>query len=138
MTMAARSMTTTTDNTANPAFTLSMPSLLIRLEGLALLIGAAAVYAWLGGSGWLFALLFFTPDFAMIGYLRGTRIGAIVYNSVHTYVAPALLAGIALAANWEPGLLLALILGAHISFDRIFGYGLKYASAFKDTHLQRL
>jgi hypothetical protein len=35
-------------------------------------------------------------------------------------------------------LALALILFAHIGIDRWLGFGLKYPSGFKDTHLQRL
>ena len=34
-------------------------------------------------------------------------------------------------------LLLALIWLAHIGMDRLLGYGLKYSSGFKDTHIQR-
>jgi len=32
----------------------------------------------------------------------------------------------------------ALIWFAHIGADRALGYGLKYPSAFSDTHLQRV
>ncbi len=34
--------------------------------------------------------------------------------------------------------LAGLILGGHIGLDRFLGYGLKYPSAFKDTHIQRM
>ncbi len=33
---------------------------------------------------------------------------------------------------------IATIWGAHIAFDRAVGYGLKYATAFGDTHLGRV
>jgi hypothetical protein len=33
---------------------------------------------------------------------------------------------------------LALIWLAHAGFDRALGYGLKYASGFRDTHLGRI
>jgi len=33
---------------------------------------------------------------------------------------------------------LALIWLVHIGADRLLGYGLKYPTAFKDTHLQRV
>jgi len=33
---------------------------------------------------------------------------------------------------------IALIWFAHIGIDRALGYGLKYTSGFKDTHLGRL
>jgi hypothetical protein len=32
-------------------------------------------------------------------------------------------------------LLLSLIWTAHIGFDRLLGFGLKYSNRFKDTHL---
>ena len=32
----------------------------------------------------------------------------------------------------------ALIWIAHIGFDRALGYGLKYATGFRDTHLGRI
>ena len=33
---------------------------------------------------------------------------------------------------------IALIWLAHIGVDRLLGYGLKYPTGFKDTHLQRV
>ena len=33
---------------------------------------------------------------------------------------------------------LTIIWLAHIGFDRVLGYGIKYETAFKDTHLQRV
>jgi Domain of unknown function (DUF4260) len=36
------------------------------------------------------------------------------------------------------GLALPLVWGAHIGFDRALGYGLKYPSAFGDTHLGQI
>lgn len=130
-------MTTMTQSTpASPTF--SLPNLLIRLEGLAVFLGAIAVYAHLGGSALLFIVLLFAPDVSMIGYLRDTRLGAITYNSVHTYAVPLLLLGAAFVAGWSSGVLLALIWLAHIGLDRTVGYGLKYAADFKDTHLNRV
>ena len=49
---------------------------------------------------------------------------------LHELVAAPLGAGI--------GLPLALVWIAHIGFDRALGYGLKYPSAFADTHLGRI
>jgi hypothetical protein len=33
---------------------------------------------------------------------------------------------------------IAAIWAAHIGFDRMLGYGLKYSSSFNDTHLGRI
>ena len=38
----------------------------------------------------------------------------------------------------DTALKLALIWLTHIGVDRAVGYGLKYPSGFKDTHLQRV
>ncbi|AIM07305.1 hypothetical protein BAHan_3779 [Bacillus anthracis] len=34
--------------------------------------------------------------------------------------------------------MIGLIWTAHIGMDRMFGYGLKYETEFKGTHIQRL
>ncbi len=51
---------------------------------------------------------------------------------------PAPIAAYAFFAKLHLVLPLALILFAHIGIDRLLGFGLKYPSGFKDTHLQRL
>lgn len=89
--------------------------------------------------GWIwFAVLFLAPDLSMLGYFAGRRIGAISYNLAHSYATPLFLGGIGLAAHVAAALPLMLIWTAHIAFDRLLGYGLKYASAFGDTHLGRV
>ena len=114
---------------------MTQPRLLLHIEGLVMLIGAAVAYAYLGGSGVLFALLLFVPDVFMIGYARDVQLGATIYNIGHAYVLPVMLLGIGFAATWELGVLLGLIWLAHIGLDRTLGYGLKYPTEFKDTHM---
>jgi hypothetical protein len=109
----------------------------LQLEGLAVLAASAMVYGALGGGWGLFALLFLTPDLSMLGYLVGRRTGALVYNIGHSYLTPALSAAFAYAAGRPDLATLALIWTAHIGFDRMLGYGLKYGSGFGDTHLGR-
>jgi len=111
-------------------------SLLLRLEG-ALELGAAILAYWVLGGGWvMFVVLILVPDLSMLGYLAGNRVGAAVYNAAHTYLAPALLAGLAWALHLPPWVtLVALIWAAHIGADRLFGFGLKYPEGFKATHL---
>lgn len=111
---------------------------LLRLEGLAVLAAATSAYAWTGTSWWLYAALFFTPDLAIAGYLGGPRIGAMAYNFAHTYALWLPVAAIGFATTNPLLLAIGLILVAHIGFDRALGYGLKYASGFKDTHLGRI
>lgn len=86
----------------------------------------------------LFAVLFLSPDLFMVGYLVNARIGAAVYNLVHTLFAPAVLIAIAvLLSKWQL-LPFLLIWTAHIALDRMLGFGLKYPTRFKDTHLQKV
>jgi hypothetical protein len=116
----------------------SMPRILLSLEGLTLFIGSIVLYAYYGGTWWLFLLLLLSPDLAMLGYLLNTRIGAMSYNLIHTTVLPLSLAIASLLLGWTLGLQLALIWFAHIGMDRTVGYGLKYSTNFKETHLNRV
>src|ERR1700739_1736321 len=50
--------------------------LLLRLEGLAALAVAVALYAHAGFSWLIFALFLLAPDLSMLGYLVGPRAGA--------------------------------------------------------------
>ncbi len=111
---------------------------LLRGEGMAEFLVLILLYQRVGGSWWLFAVLFLTPDLSFLGYLAGPRVGAVAYNAAHAVVAPALLGAGAVVGGWPLGLSLALIWAAHIQFDRALGYGLKYASGFGDTHLGRI
>jgi len=107
---------------------------LLRLEGAAMLGASVFAYAWLDQSWQIFALLLLVPDVSMLAYLRSPRTGAGVYNLIHTYVGPALLAFAGLALGpWAFGV--SAIWAAHIGLDRMLGFGLKLGGAFKQTHL---
>lgn len=123
---------------AEQPVTVSLPNALLRLEALALLIATLVAYAQLGGSWVMFLLLLFVPDLGMIGYAANPKLGAQVYNLIHLIVLPLLLLALAWASGWMLGAQIALIWAAHINLDRVLGYGLKYATAFKDTHLQKV
>jgi hypothetical protein len=115
-----------------------MPRLLLRLEGLALLAFATWGYVVAGLAWWLYAVLFFVPDLSFAAYLAGPRIGALAYNALHSTIGPAILGGIGIATG---NIFLAggaAVWAAHVGFDRMLGFGLKYPSAFQDTHLGRI
>ena len=131
-------MTTQLEVKNNPQAPLSMPRVLLRLEGLAVIAAAVTAYITLGGSGWLFAALLFVPDVSMVGYLVNPRAGSIIYNAVHNYIAPAAVMGLSLLLHSDAGVHIALIWLAHIGMDRMLGFGLKYPTVFKDTHLQHI
>ena len=108
----------------------------LRLEGLAVLLVAAYLFARGGHSWMLFAALFLVPDLSFAAYLAGPRAGAVVYNALHSHVGPLLLAAAFLATGRPP--VISLVWAAHIGFDRALGYGLKYPTAFDETHLGRI
>ena len=114
------------------------PRLLLHIEGAAVLFTACIFFHQVHGRWLWFALLLLTPDIFMLGYLISPKVGAAAYNLGHTYTAPLLL----LAGLWLAGqgayVWLVLIWLAHIGMDRMLGYGLKYETAFKDSHLQRV
>lgn len=111
------------------------PKLLLRLEGAAVFLAGLLAWSHEGGSWLHFALLFLVPDLSMLGYLHGPRLGAALYNTGHSYLMPFALAALSFALGHHALLLGAILWGAHIGFDRMMGYGLKYATRFFDTHL---
>jgi hypothetical protein len=110
----------------------------LRLEGLAAAALSAVFYQHTGANWWLFAALWLTPDLSMLGYLGGPKLGARIYNAIHSYVTPATLAVSALLFESPALLPYALIWINHIGVDRMLGYGLKYPAGFKWTHLGTL
>jgi Domain of unknown function (DUF4260) len=127
-----------TPSGAEAGFAAGSVRTLLRLEGFAAFAATLALYGHNGFSWTAFALLFLTPDLSMLAYVAGPRAGAIGYNLAHTYaLAPALalmgvIGGVPFAAAG------GFIWIAHIGFDRVLGYGLKYPTAFGDTHLGRV
>ena len=115
-----------------------MPRAWLRVEGGAVLAAGVGLYLNLGGAPIALVPLLLAVDISMIGYLAGPRPGALIYNLAHNWAA-----GVAvLALAWwlgSPALgVVGAILVAHAGMDRAAGYGLKYPTAFADTHLGRL
>jgi hypothetical protein len=111
------------------------PRILLRLEGLAILAAATLAYAHMGLTWWAFAALLLIPDVSMLGHLVSPAAGAASYNATHTLTTPAILAGLGALLGSHLAVSLAVIWIAHIGIDHMFGYGLKYATGFVDTHL---
>jgi hypothetical protein len=109
--------------------------LILQAEGLAVLVLATVLYHQ-GGHGWgLFAALFLAPDISFVAYLAGPRAGAIAYNALHSYIGPLALLLISLSISSAGVTALVYIWAAHIGFDRLLRYGLKYPGDFHHTHL---
>ena len=110
------------------------PKLLLRVEGLAVLALCCFLFNKSGLSWWWFAGLFLAPDLSFLAYGLGRGVGTVAYNATHTEIGPLGLAAVGLTV--APVVLpFALIWGAHVGWDRLVGYGLKYASSFDHTHL---
>jgi hypothetical protein len=119
---------------------ISGTTIILRLEGLALALACVWLYALFHHSWWLFVLLILVPDLSMLGYLAGPKVGAALYNAVHSWVLVVVLFFLAFYPGGGDTLYLSIpfILGAHIGFDRALGFGLKHRTGFKDTHLGRI
>ena len=112
------------------------PATILKAEGLFVLITSIILYQRSGAGWWLMALLFFVPDLFMLGYVSNRRVGALVYNVGHTYTFAGAFFLLALVTKNHIWFSVGLIWMAHIGFDRMLGYGLKFSSGFKHTHLQ--
>ena len=114
------------------------PIALQRLEGGVMLVLSLFLF-WRYSAAWLlYVALILAPDLFMLGYLRGPRPGAALYNLGHTWLLPGLLGIVALLAGVGASGSIALIWLGHIGADRLLGYGLKLPTGFQDTHLGRI
>jgi hypothetical protein len=116
----------------------ALPRSLLRLEGLGVAAGSLVLYFHLDYGWVLLAVLVLAPDLSMLGYLAGPRLGALAYDMFHTELWPVALAVAGVIGGPTALVKIALIWLVHIGVDRLLGYGLKYPTGFKDTHLQRL
>jgi hypothetical protein len=135
-TMTAQAQPAVADRTTTSDPTWIRPWL--RAEGAATFAAGLAGFLFLGLPWWAFLLLLLVPDVSAIGYLRGPRVGAIVYNLVHDLATGVAIAGLGLAIGSVPLAAAGAILVAHSGMDRMAGYGLKFPDAFKHTHLGRI
>jgi hypothetical protein len=115
-----------------------LPRVLLHAEGGAVALAALALYFYADYSWWLLVALALAPDLSLGGYLTGQRVGSAIYNAAHRYVPPVVLGAVGVITGADVAVQLALIWITHIGVDRTIGYGLKYPTSFKETHLQRV
>ena len=114
-----------------------MVAWIVRFEQLIIFLLILFLYFLFGASWWLW-ILWIVPDLGMIGYLQNKKIGAFVYNFSHNYLFSLAVLGFGYLAGDGTIFAIGLIFCSHIALDRFLGFGLKYPSDFKDTHIQKL
>lgn len=108
---------------------------ILRMEEAAMFGLAIYLNSFLPFQGWVFWAWFLAPDLGMLGYLINTRVGAFTYNVLHHKGLAILIYFAGFFFTIHELTLAGVVLFGHSSFDRIVGYGLKYADNFKNTHL---
>ena len=95
---------------------LARPDVLLRIEG-SVLFAATILSYWESHASWiLFAVLVLAPDLSFVGYAAGVKMGAAVYNLVHTLTGPLIFLGLGIAAahfSLLPYARVWALLGAH-------------------------
>ena len=107
----------------------------IKLEELGLFILGIYFFNQLGYAWWWFLVLILAPDLSMIAYVFGDKVGAFFYNLAHHRGIAIVVYLLGIYFSIAEIQLSGVILFAHSSMDRMLGFGLKYETGFKFTHL---
>lgn len=107
----------------------------IKLEEAAMFLLSIFAFSRLPLSWWWFPALILTPDIGMIAYIANPKLGALTYNLLHNKALGILLYGIGYYGGSIGFAMAGIIIFGHASLDRLMGYGLKYSTAFTNTHL---
>lgn len=112
--------------------------IVLKLEYLGGLLLSIYLFSLLPYAWWWYLVLFLAPDIGMVGYLLSPPVGAVTYNILHHFGLAALLYVLGAVFHLPVLQFAGVICIGHLSFDRLLGYGLKYADAFKNTHLGKI
>ncbi|HDR4422007.1 TPA: DUF4260 domain-containing protein [Bacillus cereus] len=115
-----------------------MQKRIVHIEGLVVFLATIYVYSIYEFSWIIFLVFLLAPDLSMLAYGINNHVGAKIYNIFHTYNISIVIAIIGVYFKIDTVIMIGLIWTAHIGMDRMCGYGLKYETDFKDTHIQRL
>lgn len=107
----------------------------LQLEGLGLFLLFLLAYIYLNYEMKWFFILFFAPDLSFVGYAINKKLGTIAYNLLHHQGFFAVVFALSFWQNIEALQVISLTFLAHSAFDRMWGYGLKYADSFHNTHM---
>ncbi len=116
------------------------PITIQRIENAAIALFVMIALTSAGILWWWPLALFLVFDLSGVGYLANNRVGARLYNVVHNYTGPALLAGVYLiAASFSARVDALAVVAAswafHVAVDRVLAYGLKDDDEPSHTHL---
>jgi hypothetical protein len=112
--------------------------IILSLEYIAGVVLSLYLFSLADSRWWLYLVLFFTPDIAMVGYVISSKIGAACYNFTHHLGVAVFLYVIGKLVHMPTMELVGIVWLGHLYFDRSLGYGLKYADNFKHTHIGML
>ncbi len=111
---------------------------LIKIEELAMFLFAGFLFWTTDFAWWWFPALLLLPDISMVGYAINNKTGAYLYNIAHHKGLALMVYIVGYFLGFATIELIGIILFAHSSMDRLFGYGLKYIDSFKNTHLGKI
>jgi hypothetical protein len=107
----------------------------LRIESAAIFLFLIALFLNFDLNWTTFLIFILAPDLFVLGYLKGPKFGAFVYNLAHNYAVPIIMVIIAMATDSVFAATLAAVWAMHIAADRAVGFGLKLPKGFKHTHL---
>ena len=107
----------------------------LALEELGMFLFSILIFSSLSYAWWWFPVLILLPDISFVGYLVNNKTGAIVYNTFHHKALALACIALGYYLRNDVWILIGAILFGHSSMDRMLGYGLKYFTGFKYTHL---
>jgi hypothetical protein len=110
----------------------------LRAEGVVAFVGGLLAWIALGGEWPWFLILLLAPDASIAGYALGPRVGALTYNTAHSWATGGAIAIAGWLVGVAPAIFAGVLLIAHAGIDRALGYGLKASTGFQDTHLGRI
>ncbi len=116
-----------------------MVKVILRLEALLIFLLSLFFFSALNNVSWLAIIAFWIlPDISIAGYLLNKTLGRIIYNLVHNYLPASFVVFVGMLSQSDVIMAFGIAYVSHIALDRALGFGLKYQSGFKDTHLQKV
>jgi len=110
----------------------------LKLEEIAMFALSIYLYSLLDFDWWWYLVLFFLPDVSFVAYAVSTKIGAYAYNILHHKGIMLIIFFLGIYLQNEILQMVGIVFFGHSSFDRVFGYGLKFEDSFNNTHLGKI